>query len=308
VTLSFSAWQSSTGQDANSKVGNPLFIAPTNFDFNLSTGSPAIDQGVEVGLSQDYAGRPVPKGSAPDIGALEKQTIEAPAIEFTEVPAYGDTVGILRGQAKNIDYSLYQVVTYIQGADLVWYPKPNASVLITINSDGSWSQGIVTHPTDRYATKIVSYLVPINASVPACWPTLCLSLPQISQAVASQTFVRPITFSPYLEFISVPPLGDQQGILQGRAMGVDFSQYKIVTYIKGQDTVWYPKPNTSALITINSDGSWIQGIVTHPNDKYATQVASYLVPNNTSVPACRPNLCLSQPQISQAVAQTTVTR
>ena len=33
--------------------------------------SPCIDAGTDVSLTKDYDGRPVPNGSAPDIGAFE---------------------------------------------------------------------------------------------------------------------------------------------------------------------------------------------------------------------------------------------
>lgn len=40
-------------------------------DFKLKLNSPAIDAGTSVSLTTDYEGRPVPIGSAPDIGAFE---------------------------------------------------------------------------------------------------------------------------------------------------------------------------------------------------------------------------------------------
>lgn len=49
---------------------NPLFISGTNF--KLLPSSPAKNAGTPiVGLTSDYAGRLVPQGTAPDIGAYE---------------------------------------------------------------------------------------------------------------------------------------------------------------------------------------------------------------------------------------------
>jgi hypothetical protein len=65
----FAGWKSETSQDANSITGNPLFVSTSTPDFHLQTGSPAIQAGVNVGLTTDYAGNPVP--TVPDIGAYE---------------------------------------------------------------------------------------------------------------------------------------------------------------------------------------------------------------------------------------------
>jgi len=40
-------------------------------DFELSNNSPAIDAGIDVGLSYDFAGKPVPQNNFVDMGAYE---------------------------------------------------------------------------------------------------------------------------------------------------------------------------------------------------------------------------------------------
>jgi parallel beta-helix repeat protein len=58
-------WKTNSGQDANSPVpADPLFTNPAADDFTLQAMSPAIDAGVDVGLS--YC------GTAPDCGAYER--------------------------------------------------------------------------------------------------------------------------------------------------------------------------------------------------------------------------------------------
>jgi hypothetical protein len=61
-------------RDSHSIFGNPKFVAGDPVQtagFQLCPDSPAIDAGVDVGLVEDYAGWPVPRGAAPDVGAFE---------------------------------------------------------------------------------------------------------------------------------------------------------------------------------------------------------------------------------------------
>ncbi|SDR91804.1 Chondroitinase B [Paenibacillaceae bacterium GAS479] len=72
----FSTYKSSTGNDANSSVTNPLFVNPTSSNFTLGTGSPAINAGstdTAIIGSNDFAGNARVLGGAVDIGAYEKQ-------------------------------------------------------------------------------------------------------------------------------------------------------------------------------------------------------------------------------------------
>ena len=53
------------------KVGNPLFVNLGAADFRVQIGSPAVDAGVNLGHTTDFAGSSVPSGLAPDMGAYE---------------------------------------------------------------------------------------------------------------------------------------------------------------------------------------------------------------------------------------------
>lgn len=72
--ISLAAWQTATGQDANSLTGWPKFVGQIDStsaitDYHLQPTSKAIDAGVDVGLTTDYDGHPIL--NTPDIGALE---------------------------------------------------------------------------------------------------------------------------------------------------------------------------------------------------------------------------------------------
>ncbi|MBW3000497.1 hypothetical protein KY341_01325 [Candidatus Woesearchaeota archaeon] len=57
--------------DPHSVFADPLFVNPANNDFHLKPGSPAIDMGIDVGLTSDFEDTPIPQGTRPDIGAFE---------------------------------------------------------------------------------------------------------------------------------------------------------------------------------------------------------------------------------------------
>jgi hypothetical protein len=71
ATNDFSNTLPATGvTNLNNKLGvNPLLVSSS--DFHLQSTSPCIDAGINTGITQDYAGNPVPYGGGYDIGAAE---------------------------------------------------------------------------------------------------------------------------------------------------------------------------------------------------------------------------------------------
>ena len=86
---------------------DPLFVNASNNDFHLQASSPCIDVGIDVGLTQDYAGISVPLGSGPDIGAYEYDAV-APTIIFSCFPTSvttGETITCLCSATDSGDSS-----------------------------------------------------------------------------------------------------------------------------------------------------------------------------------------------------------
>ena len=81
-------WQTGTGQDANSKAVDPLFVSPT--DLHIQPTSPMINMGVAgTGITTDIDGQP--RDATPDIGADEVIAGAMPGVLQFSAPTY--TVG-----------------------------------------------------------------------------------------------------------------------------------------------------------------------------------------------------------------------
>jgi len=63
---SWALWKAAEGAN-DTAFADPLFRSTT--DFRLKAGSPAINAGVDVGLTTDFLGKPI--RGVPDIGAYE---------------------------------------------------------------------------------------------------------------------------------------------------------------------------------------------------------------------------------------------
>jgi hypothetical protein len=64
-------WKTKCAGDSHAVSADPVFVSTTTPDFHLQFSSPCINTGVNVGLTQDYEGNPVPYMGIPDIGAYE---------------------------------------------------------------------------------------------------------------------------------------------------------------------------------------------------------------------------------------------
>ncbi len=81
-------WQA-YGYDAHSDFHDPQFVNAAARDFHLGAGSPCIDAGVYMPLTEDYAGTSVPQGDSLDAGALE--TVPGTAPTATPTPSLAAT-------------------------------------------------------------------------------------------------------------------------------------------------------------------------------------------------------------------------
>ncbi|KAF0195991.1 MAG: cadherin [Bacteroidetes bacterium] len=112
------SWQSGTGNDLNSFIGNPLFVNPAIDNYCLQASSPCVNTGSNVNLTTDYYGTQVPQGNNPDIGHHEyinnsggtnlAPVINNQSFQINENSANGTNVGTVVASDPNAG----QILTY----------------------------------------------------------------------------------------------------------------------------------------------------------------------------------------------------
>jgi len=71
VTSNFDSWKTLSSQDVHSFETSTIGLSNPPIDFGLTNNSPAIDAGIDVALTYDFAGTPVPQNNFVDMGAYE---------------------------------------------------------------------------------------------------------------------------------------------------------------------------------------------------------------------------------------------
>jgi len=93
--------------------------------------------------------------------------LQAPYIEYSTIPPYGNWTINLAGKVHNVNIQNYSVVNYILVEGLGWWIKPSfANPLTLIMSDSTWNCDISTSGIDNFATTICSFLIPTGVSPP----------------------------------------------------------------------------------------------------------------------------------------------
>lgn len=117
--------------------------------------------------------------------------------------------------------------------------------------------------------------------------------------------------TPDLQFTYVPPYsaGAPRDALQGLALHIPTSDYRVVVYIFVPGFGWVVKPTLGTpLSTIHSDGTWSADVVTGGSDASATQIAGFLIPVTYSPPLLFGAGSLPPELFTESAAQVQVTR
>ena len=172
--------------ESNSKNGDPLFTNASSNDFTLTYLSPAIDAGVDVGLTQDYLGKHI--YGLPDIGAYEYQpTLIMGTNEVsTSAPIrmYGDEK--FRNKTAPSDGTTADMSVAITGSDtLKWLDIQITDWQTTGTYAKAWTEGEASssigntahiigdlRPNTNYNVKVDTVL---GANITGCTDGVCLS-------------------------------------------------------------------------------------------------------------------------------------
>jgi hypothetical protein len=109
-------YQKELGLDMNSFARDPEFMDIYSDNFSVTENSYAIDAGKLVGLTQDFYGKTVPYGGAPDIGLSEAIPGQLTAIEYfntepeTKITVYPNpSSGIFNLILDNVDKNITEI-------------------------------------------------------------------------------------------------------------------------------------------------------------------------------------------------------
>ncbi len=107
--MSYSSWESQTGQDKQSltATASPLFANVSGNNYQLLSTSPAIDRGVaslnsKSAPTTDILGKPRPSGNGYDIGAYEFQSTTSTNPPPTVATAAAASPGTVTGTSTNL--------------------------------------------------------------------------------------------------------------------------------------------------------------------------------------------------------------
>lgn len=95
-------------------TSDPLFVNISTNDYHLQSGSPAINNGTNVGLATDYEGNNVPYGAGVDIGAFEFIVVTpTPTPTATVTPTATNTVTVTPTNTPTVTQSIAPTSTTI---------------------------------------------------------------------------------------------------------------------------------------------------------------------------------------------------
>jgi hypothetical protein len=153
---SWAQWQA-LGIDTHSINADPSLVSTS--DLRLNSDSPALNTGIDVGLTADVVGNPVPSGSTTDIGAYEMQTgmvITQAASSIEDSTATGNgtiTIGAFNATTEGFEWDIDSGAPYANS--------------VTTDGDygsGAYTGSLVMMPTGRTIYTRAKIIDPVGTS------------------------------------------------------------------------------------------------------------------------------------------------
>ena len=205
-SATLAAWQTATGQEANSKSVNPGFVQTTTVPYNLTPTAAALNSaGVAIaGITTDYAG--ATRTSPPDIGAIEFAPPVCQAVTnlaFTSVTS--TTASITFTPPAGAGANSY-TVTYAPagGTATTVTPSPTASpiALTGLTPSTVYTVTVTTNCTGATSPSVT------GAFTTLCTPPVYAALP-VSESFENTWLSRCDTREvPSASWLNTPPTGD----------------------------------------------------------------------------------------------------
>jgi hypothetical protein len=275
-------------------------------------------------------------GMAMEIGIARQSTdMIVPLINYDYVDQKGDPEGVVIGSLANVDF-WHTITVTLARFQHVWYYKPdlNTVVPVCLGSDltSKWLWGeesfttdFTVYPNDCQAEQLITYAMVFayDLLLPSCWPEPCLEPPDLYSAFGWVRIVQgkdydkvfspeepdpPPVLTAKIRHTHLPTFVGTDLYVEGQVtdFNINLADYRIVTFIQGPDTIWYPKSDVRFRAVIDPvTGCWRQLVYTHPNDARALMVKSILVHKDLpdeQIPACWPQLCQTEPQVTSIAA------
>lgn len=149
---------------------DPLMVSPVTGNFKLQSSSPAIDAGVDVGITSDYLGTVVPQNTTPDIGAYEYDSA-APVISG------GSDIGLTNDNTPSFTFTTSEAGTLSYSGDcssaITSATIGSNTISFNLLSDGTYSncKVIVTDPAGNASNQlsassfVVDTIAPTNIGI-----------------------------------------------------------------------------------------------------------------------------------------------
>jgi parallel beta-helix repeat protein len=227
-TYSFSSWQSAYSHENHSMFTNPYVTNASQNDYRLTSASPCIDTGTNVGVNKDFDGSTRPQGAGYDIGAFEQDGGETPLqVSALASPSSGQAplTTSFTGEAwggnppysyrwtfgdgssstqQNPSHTYSQSGTYT--ATLTVTDDDNKqesdSVTISVNTAQTIVAGIVASPTSGSVPLTVSFTASASGgNPPYTYHWACSDGSSSTQQNPSYTFTEPGTYTVTLTVI-----------------------------------------------------------------------------------------------------------